>query len=99
QEVAQYTTGFQAARHLAMTRFSQEVSRAQAQGAVGVRVDWDVEDIEYEVNDRIHHDLLVHFAAVGTAIVSRREAPTPSPTLTFYDLKDYSSFQPIPSEE
>lgn len=99
QEVAQYTTGFQTARRLAMTRFSQEVSRAQAQGAVGVRIDWDVEDIEYEVNDRTYHDLLVNFAATGTAIVSRRDAPAPSPTLTFFNLKDRGSFQLTPSEE
>ena len=82
-----------------MTRFSQEVSRAQAEGAVGVRVDWDVEDIEYEVNDRTYHDLLVHFAAVGTAIASRSGAPAASPTLTFYDLKDRESFHLTPSEE
>lgn len=94
QELHQYTAGFREARDIAMMRFAREVKRARAQGAVGVNVDWDCEEIEYEVNETRYVDLLVHFAAVGTAIVARPEsARTASPTLTFYDLKDRASFQ------
>ncbi|MGA7954196.1 MAG: heavy metal-binding domain-containing protein [Gloeobacterales cyanobacterium] len=90
QEITQFTQGFQTARHLAISRLTQDIQRAKAQGAVGMHIDMEVEDIEYEVNDRTYHDLLVQFIAVGTAIVhdqlsSRPQAAAP---LTFYDLKD-----------
>lgn len=99
QEIVQYTQGFQHARHLAMTRFTQEVQRCKAQGAVGVNVSWHVEEIEYEINETTYRDLLVHFTALGTAISDSGELSTPSPTLTFYDLKDRGSFQLLPTEE
>jgi len=98
QEVSLYTEGFMKARELAMSRFGDELRRAQASpgtlgaatgmGAVGVSVDYDVEDIEYESGNRTYHDLLIHFAAVGTAIT---EGPAPkSPrraTLSILDLR------------
>jgi len=88
QEISLYTAGFMEARHLAMRRFAEEAGRSKAVGTVGVRVDWDAEDIEYEVNDHTYHDLLVHFAALGSAIV---EAPSPAASglkiLSVHDLR------------
>jgi len=99
QELVQYTAGFQTARNSAMTRFAHEVRRVRAQGAVGVKVDWDCEEIEYEVNDNRYVDLLVHFAALGTAITARPGGVSAgTSTLTFIDLKDRGSFQ-LPREE
>jgi len=99
QELRQYTYGFQTARELAMSRFAHEVKRAGAEGAVGVKVDWELEEIEYEVNETSYTDLVVHFAAVGTAIASRAEAARPVPsTLIFYDLKDHASSNLSPKE-
>ncbi len=88
QELGFYTAGFMQARHLAMSRFASEARRSGAIGTVGVRVDWDVEDVEYEINDHTYHDLLVHFAALGSAIV---EAPAPAQAglkiLSVHDLR------------
>jgi len=88
QEVTQFSEGFRLARHLASERFSREVARSQAHGAVGVEVTWELEDIEYEQNDRTYHDLLVNFCALGTAITARPEPVSPVPTLTFLNLKE-----------
>ncbi|HUX42781.1 MAG TPA: heavy metal-binding domain-containing protein [Rectinemataceae bacterium] len=89
QEIGLYTAGFMHARHLAMSRFAAEARRSGAIGTVGVRVDWDVEDVEYEVNDTTYHDLLVHFAALGSAIV---DAPSPAPAgLTILSVHDLRS--------
>ena len=93
QELGAYTYGFQEARNLAMTRFAHEVKRAGADGAVGVGVDWDFEEIEYEVNEVSYTDLVVHFAAVGTAIVARRDGGSVPSTMSFYDLRDRTSFK------
>jgi uncharacterized protein YbjQ (UPF0145 family) len=88
QEVGIYTVGFMQARHLAMQRFSEEVRKSGSTGAVGVRVDWDVEDIEYESGGTTYHDLLVHFAATGTAVVEGAvPASAPTTTLSFHDLR------------
>ena len=70
QEITLYTGGFQQARHLAMSRLTEDIRKHGAEGAVGMDIDTDIEDIEYEVNNTTYHDLLAHFVAVGTAIVS-----------------------------
>lgn len=99
QELVHYTRGFQIARDLAMTRFANEVKRANAQGAVGVEIDWNCEEIEYEMNDRSYVDLLVHFAAIGTAIVAKQSSGSSgTTTLSYYDLKDRASFHLSPKE-
>ena len=95
QELTQYTQGFQSARHLAMNRLTEDIRQHKADGAVGMDIDADIEDIEYEINDRKYHDLLAHFVAVGTAIVND-EQPTQTPIkspLQFYDLATGKSEQ------
>lgn len=88
QEIQSYTQGFQTARHLAMERLKTDLQKHRATGAVGMKIEMGVEDIEYEINDVTYHDLLAHFVAVGTSI-----SPDPMPVesaskspLTIYDL-------------
>ncbi len=70
QELTQYTNGFQMARHLAMSRLSKDIQKLQAEGAIGTNIEMGIEEIEYEVNETKYRDLLIHFLALGTAIVS-----------------------------
>lgn len=99
QELRQYTAGFRVAREVAMSRFAQEVQRSGAQGAVGVDIDWECEEVEYEMNETSYLDLVVHFAAIGTAIALRREQKSSGrSTLAYYDLKDRTSFNISPKE-
>lgn len=89
REIAQYSDGFQKARHLAVERLTGDIRRARAQGVVGVRIDYEVEEIEYEVNDTPYRDLLVQFIALGTAIGPDEQPAaikTAAPVL-FYDLR------------
>ena len=95
QEVAQYTQGFNLARHLAMNRLTADIRNHQASGAIGMHIDMGVEDIEYEYNKTTYHDLLAHFVAVGTSIVHDPQPVThtrKSPLL-FYDLASGKSSQ------
>ncbi|MBV9388551.1 MAG: heavy metal-binding domain-containing protein [Chroococcidiopsidaceae cyanobacterium CP_BM_ER_R8_30] len=88
QELTQYTQGFQLARHLAMNRLSQDLRQHQAEGAVGMKIDADIEEVEYEINDVKYRDLLAHFVAVGTSIThddQPTQASIKSPLL-FYNL-------------
>lgn len=88
QEVTQYTQGFQQARHLAISRLTENIGELGAEGAVGMDIDADVEDIEYEINDTKYHDLLAHFMTTGTAIVHDRQIASNSARspLMFYNL-------------
>jgi uncharacterized protein YbjQ (UPF0145 family) len=87
QEIAQYTMGFNLARRTAMRRLTEDLHNHQAEGSVGMHVDMETEDIEYEQNDIKYHDLLVHFIALGTSIVRDPLAKTfrESPLL-YYNL-------------
>lgn len=92
REIVPFSQGFQIARHLTMERLTQDILRAQAQGVIGMHVDMEIEDIEYELNDVTYNDLLVKFIALGTAIVQELHPPTQAPTpLLIYDLKSNQS--------
>jgi uncharacterized protein YbjQ (UPF0145 family) len=95
QELTQYTQGYQLARHLAMSRLTEDIRKHGAEGAVGMDIDTDIEDIEYEVNDTTYHDLLAHFVAVGTSIVPDNQPVQTSlkPPLLFYNLASGKSEQ------
>jgi uncharacterized protein YbjQ (UPF0145 family) len=69
QEIAQYTMGFNLARRTAMGRLADDIRKYRAEGSVGMHIDMEIEDIEYEQNDTTYHDLLAHFVALGTSIV------------------------------
>ncbi|MGB8702680.1 MAG: heavy metal-binding domain-containing protein [Thermosynechococcaceae cyanobacterium] len=88
QEIDQYTMGFNLARRMAMNRLTEDIRKHQAEGAVGMHIEMDVEDIEYEQNDTTYHDLLAHFVGLGTSIIYdplSREISRKSPLL-YYDL-------------
>lgn len=94
QEVPQYTQGFQQARHLAVSRLTEDIRKLGAEGAIGMDIDADVEDIEYEINDTKYHDLLAHFVAVGTAIVrDRQQTQNSASPLLLYNLATGKSKQ------
>jgi uncharacterized protein YbjQ (UPF0145 family) len=74
QEVPLYTEGFQAARNESMNRLSNDIYEHRADGVVGMDVDYSMEHIEYEINERTYHDLIAHFVAMGTSVNYRPEA-------------------------
>jgi uncharacterized protein YbjQ (UPF0145 family) len=83
-EVPLYTQGFQNARETAMQRLTQDIYDHKADGVVGMHVSFDLEDVEYESNDRTYHDLIAHFTAIGTSINYRpdlKPAPVPPPMM------------------
>lgn len=75
QEVPLYTEGFQTARNEAMNRLSSDIYEHKADGVVGMDVDYSMEHIEYEMNERTYHDLIAHFVAMGTSVNYRPEGP------------------------
>ena len=54
-------------------------------GVVAVDAKYDIEDIEYELNKTIHHDMLLNFVLMGTVISTKDEqlAKIPQPILNF----------------
>ncbi len=88
QEIAQYTMGFNLARRTAMSRLADDIRKHHAEGSVGMHIDMEIEDIEYEQNNTTYHDLLAHFVALGTSIVrdSQPMEPSRKSPLLYYDL-------------
>lgn len=92
-EVTSYTQGFYEARERAMSRLILDIREHEADGVVGMKVDQDVEDVEYEINDRTYHDFLIHFNLMGTSIVKdpHAKAVKPRSTLVVLDLASKST--------
>ena len=91
-EVVDYTQAIYTARHLAMSRLEAMARSFNAVGVVGVHIGFDRRENEYErENDpTTYRDLMIHFSAIGTAIMARKAdhvIPSPKPTLTFTDLR------------
>ena len=92
QEVAAYSQAIYTARDLAMNRLEAAARSLNALGVVGMHISFDKRENEYEreQDPTKYRDLFINFAAVGTAIISRRPdhvIPSPKPTLTFTDLR------------
>lgn len=68
QEVYQYTRGFYDARERAIQGLQQDIEQFGADGCVGMSVESELDDIEYEVNDTNYQDLLITFTAIGSSI-------------------------------
>ncbi len=101
REITLYTQGFYEARERAMGRLVNDIRLHKAEGAVGMSIDQRLEDVEYEVNDVTYHDVLVHFAALGTAVEKDR-LPTRSPRqspLLIYDLASGKTSELVVQEE
>lgn len=91
-EVTDYTQAIYTARHLAMSRLQAMAHSFDAIGVVGMHIGFDRRENEYErENDpTTYRDLMIHFSAIGTAIIARRAdhvIPSPKLTLTFTDLR------------
>ncbi len=91
QEVRTYTQGFSEARERAMNRFTNDIAMINGDGVVAVAANYNIEDIEYEVNDRTYHDMLIHWTVMGTVISTKEERldKLPQPILV-YDLASLS---------
>lgn len=92
QEIGPFTQGLYNARHLAMTRANDMARKQQALGIVGMHIENDRRISEYETDNpqRKYMDLYVHFAVLGTAIITVQKEHTIPPlkaTLTFTDLR------------
>jgi len=75
-----------------MNRLEAAARSLNALGVVGMHISFDKRENEYEreQDPTKYRDLFINFAAVGTAIISRRPdhvIPSPKPTLTFTDLR------------
>lgn len=73
QELPEFTQGVYDARELALMRWQQGARELGADGVVGVTIEHDIKEIEYERNDTRYVDLVATFHLLGTAIV--RGAP------------------------
>lgn len=92
QEIRPFTQGLYTARHLAMTRATDMARKQQALGVVGIHVENDRRVSEYETDNpqRKYMDLYVHFAILGTSIISVKKdhvITTPQQGLTLTDLR------------
>ena len=68
QEIHQWTQGFYEARERAMLGMQRDIEEHGADGCVGMTIDCDIEDVEYEVNDTRYVDLLITITALGSSI-------------------------------
>jgi uncharacterized protein YbjQ (UPF0145 family) len=75
QEITQYAQGFNHTRRLAVERLDEDIRRAGGEGAVGMEIDYDFEEREYERNKVEYIDLVITFTAIGTAIVRYKAPP------------------------
>ena len=95
QEIAAYTQCFYEAREIAMRRLVADLKRMKARGAVGMKIDYDFEEAESELevsetSSVKYLHLVTHLVVMGTAIARRnmdgQVVPKPS-TMLIYDLR------------
>jgi len=92
QEIRPFTQGIYTARHLAMGRANEMARKQQALGIVGMHIENDRRVSEYETDNpsRKYMDLYVHFAVLGTSIISVKQdhiITKPGQGLTLTDLR------------
>ncbi|HEX3771328.1 MAG TPA: heavy metal-binding domain-containing protein, partial [Polyangiaceae bacterium] len=79
-ELPTHTEASSSARNLALERFRGFARHFNAHGVVGVRVERDGRDSEWEVNDTEHTSFSLDLVVMGTAVVRRGNAePAPRP--------------------
>jgi len=69
-ELTDYTQATYTARHTATSRLADEARQVRAEGVVGMTIENSIRIQEVEVNKQPRRDLVVEFAAYGTAIIS-----------------------------
>jgi uncharacterized protein YbjQ (UPF0145 family) len=90
-ELPAHTQASTSARDLAIERFRQFARHFDAHGVVGVRVERNGSDHEWEVNDTQHTSFSLDLVVMGTAVVRRENVePPPRPGLVV-DLRDIKS--------
>jgi len=67
QEIELYTNGFYEARNRSVNRLTQELYEHQADGCIGMQIDYNIEKIEHGSKDS-QIDLLINFTSLGTAV-------------------------------
>jgi uncharacterized protein YbjQ (UPF0145 family) len=87
-EIPLYSKGFQTARAVAMNKLTADVISHKAEGIVGMDIEFDLEEIEYESGNRTYHDMVAHFLAFGTTVSHRPDVAPPKPrnTMMVIDL-------------
>lgn len=68
QEIHQWTRGFYDARESAIKGLQDDIAQFNADGCVGMSVDCEIDEIEYEVSDTRYLDLLITITAIGSSI-------------------------------
>ena len=87
-ELPVHTNASQVARDLAVHRFRAFAAHFGAHGVVGVKVQRNARDHEYESNNTSHTAFSLDLVVMGTAVVRRGNAePPPRPPVTV-DLRD-----------
>ncbi|MBV9468916.1 MAG: heavy metal-binding domain-containing protein [Abitibacteriaceae bacterium] len=75
-ELTEYTQGLYNARELAMERMEAEARAVGADGIIGADVHVEAEPVEIDTGNNQHRtDMLYHFTAIGTSIVSAPHPP------------------------
>lgn len=92
QEIGPFTQGLYDARHLAMSRATDMAKKQGALGIVGMHIENDRQISEYETDNpqRKFLDLTIHFAVLGTSIISLKKdhtTPAPKQGLAMIDLR------------
>ena len=86
QEMNVYTQGFYEARNRAVNTLTQELYELQADGCVGMKIDYDIEKIEFDSRESRQVNLLITFTIMGTA-VDAGPPVQPSERLMCLDLR------------
>jgi uncharacterized protein YbjQ (UPF0145 family) len=90
-ELPAHTQASTSARDLAVERFRQFARHFKADGVVGVRVERDGSDHEWEVNDQEHTSFSLDLVVMGTAVVRRENVEAPPRPQLVVDLRDIKS--------
>jgi uncharacterized protein YbjQ (UPF0145 family) len=90
-ELPAHTQASSSARDLAVERFRRFARHFEADGVVGVRVERDGRDVEWEVNDTEHTSFSLDLVVMGTAVVRRSDVTAPPRPPLVVDLRDLKS--------
>jgi uncharacterized protein YbjQ (UPF0145 family) len=89
QELTLYTQGFYNARNLALQRLTDDLYQLKADGCVGMKIDYDIEKINYSNSSNENQfDLLINFYALGTAVNIGTPASQPLNKVICLNLKN-----------
>jgi uncharacterized protein YbjQ (UPF0145 family) len=82
QELPAFTQGVYGAREVVIERITEQASRLQASGVVGVRVSHNIRKTSLGMGNSARDGLMVTFHAIGTAIREAEDATLYPPEMT-----------------